>query len=156
MKFALRVDEDDARSLAPDLTAASSYVEITDSELEIHVGQELETSTPLSLVTSAEQLDDPRPEVFLPLGVSAAVEQLGRDTVSAVGAYDGLVAVRFREPIEADVRPIDYSPGDDVVPDASKVTFQRLVLSVENPAEFVQAINQHGKGERQEDPSATA
>jgi hypothetical protein len=142
--------DDEARSIIPDLAAAGPVLEVTETQVSLRFGALLQFEVPRGLVRGASLLPDPRPAVFLPPGVSAAVELLGRDTVAAVASHEGLVRLDFSQPIEARTRPIGDTPGTDEyaeedAPESqpsgeSTLRLQHLIIAVDEPEALVREI----------------
>lgn len=138
MKFSFTTDEGALVNL-PDVTARNIDVDVTAGQLVVHFGPEFNASIDRSRVASAEEMADPRPRVFFPMGVSAAVEQLGRDTLCVVTSYHGLVQVRFDRQVDGTTVPPNYS-GKASTGAGSEVQFGSLILSLEKPVEFIRAL----------------
>ena len=140
MDFKLRMD-DAARANLADLKLDQSTLQLTDSDLLFKFGTDFEVSVPLTSVAGAEVIPNPEPEVFLPHGVSEAVDKLGRETIAAIGAQDGLVAIDFKEPVEARTRPPDTHADEGSAESGSQsVTLRRLIVSPADPEAFAQAV----------------
>jgi hypothetical protein len=134
MDFAIRLDKD-TKYVLPDLRQRDARVEVGQSELHVQLGYQFDLRTPIRDVTKVEPMADPEPSVFLPIGVSQAVEQLGRDTICVVGSQEGLVAVEFRDQVEAQVQPSrDAGPAT--------IQMKRLILSLQDPDGFLKALQQ--------------
>jgi hypothetical protein len=141
MDFNIRLD-DTAQENLPGVSKRKSGVTVGDSDLSVQLGNDFEATIPLNRVEGAELLADPRPGVYLTMGISAAVENLGRDTVAVVGSYDGLVTVNFKEMVGSHVRPTGPTSNTSEKDEgAGTIRFQHLILSLEQPEEFVNALN---------------
>jgi hypothetical protein len=144
MDYALRIDKN-AQAMVPDVKGGKARVALDGSEICVTLGKELLFKTDVGLVSSAEQIADPRPTVYFTMGVSAAFDQMGRDTVAALGSHDGLVRLDFSRPVEGTVRPADLSPKGQPGPEPATIRFQHLILSMSDPAGFVQAVNDQAR-----------
>lgn len=134
MEYKIAFD-DNAQDYLPGMDLGDSSVELDDSVLAVRLGDEFEARLPVTSVSAVRSMPDPRPEVFLPPGLSAAMEQLGRDTVAVIGSYDGLIAIDFEEPVEARLNPTDSSSQGEPA-NAATVQFRHLILSLEDPQSF--------------------
>lgn len=141
MNFKVRID-DEARAFLPGVSSRNSKVELSDSELRISVGKELETRVDLTSVAQVRSIPNPEPEVFLPLGISAAVEQFGRDTVAAIGSHEGFVLLDFHRTIEARTLTAAAAAGEAKTSEQATIPVRHLILSLEEPATFVDAMNE--------------
>lgn len=141
MDFALSIDDDEAAVKAPNLRRGSSVLSIERDAITVRLGEELAFSTPLRSVQRAQLLPDPRPHIFLPLGVSAAAQQYGAETLCAIGSYEGLVRIDFTRTVEAEVRPPDLSMRQTEAPSSATVGFSHLILSLEDPEACVAVLN---------------
>ena len=104
MDFKLRVDSGALVNLA-DVKGNSAGIEVTDADLLVNLGTEFNAQLSRSAIAQAEPISDPRPTVYFPMGLSAAAEKLGRDTVCVVTSYDGLVKVDFNQEVQGEGRP---------------------------------------------------
>lgn len=142
MEFPLRID-DAARVNLSELNLERSILELTDSELHFQFGVDFEVRAPLSAVSGADVIPGPQPEAYLPHGISEAVDTLGRETIAAIGALDGLVAVNFAQPIDARTRPPEVGGGEDVAGDQGPpVKLRRLIVSPADPDAFARAVTE--------------
>jgi hypothetical protein len=145
MNFKLRID-DQAGSYLPGVTSGNSGVELTASELSVRLGRELELEVDLPSVARATPVSNLEPEVFLPLGVSAAVERFGRDAVAAIGSHEGLVLLDFHRDVDARTLTADAAAGDPKSGEQATIQIRHLILSLEDPEGFVQAVNDQSGG----------
>jgi len=141
MDFKLRVDTE-ARTSLPDSNLNNSCVRITGSHLYVHLGEKFEARVDLAHVGKAQPVPDPQPQVYLPFGVSAAVETLGSDTLCVIGSREGLVALDFDQPVDTRTRPLDHPAADQSNLEDQTVRVQHLILSLEDPEGFVRALNE--------------
>ncbi|HZU11428.1 MAG TPA: hypothetical protein VFB58_01195 [Chloroflexota bacterium] len=138
MKFSFAVDEGALVNL-PDVTSRNIDVDVTSDQLVVHFGPEFNASIDRTRVASAEDMADPRPRVYFPMGISAAVEQLGRDTICVVTSYQGLVRINFDRAVNGTTVAPNYS-GKASTEAGVDVQFGTLILSLEKPAEFIRAL----------------
>jgi hypothetical protein len=120
-------------------------ITLGDADLAVHLGALFDLSVDLSAVAGCRQMENPQPEVYLPLGISMAAEQLGRDTIAAITSQDGLVMIDFARAVEARKGPPaqEISTGDpDTAYTETTLTLQHLILSLEEPAALVAALTQ--------------
>jgi hypothetical protein len=73
------------------------------------------------------------------MGISAAVQRLGRETVAVITSLSGLVRIELHQQVQGMVRPPDYSRGK-APKDAAPVQFDGLILSVQDPQGLVNAL----------------
>ena len=139
MDFAMKIDPGALVNL-PDVKSSDMAVHVTDSELAVHFGPEFDARIDRQSIRSAMLMADPRPAVHLPMGISAAVERLGRGTVAIITSQTGLVRVEFDRQVEGMVRPPDYSRGK-APRDAAPVQFDGMILSVQDPQGLVNALS---------------
>lgn len=139
MDFAMKVDPGALVNL-PDVKASDMVVRVTDSQLTVHFGPEFDTQIDRQSIKSAATMEDPRPAVHLPMGISAAVERLGRSTIAIVTSLSGLVHIELNRQVEGMVRPPDYSRGK-APRDAAPVQFEGLIVSVQDPQGLVNALS---------------
>lgn len=139
MDFAMKIDQGALVNL-PDVKQNDLTLSVTDSELYVHFGPEFDAHIDRGSIKSAALMEDPRPAVNLPMGISAAVEQLGRETVAIATSLSGLVRVEFIRQVEGMVRPPDYTRGK-APKDAAPVQFSAMILSVEDPQGLVNALS---------------
>jgi hypothetical protein len=139
MDFAMKIDPGALVNL-PDVKASDMGVHVTDSELAVHFGPEFDTRIDRQSIKGAATMEDPRPAVHLPMGISAAVECLGRGTVAIITSLSGLVRIELDRQVEGMVRPPDYSRGK-APRDAAPVQFDGLILSVQDPQGLVNALS---------------
>lgn len=139
MDFAIRVDPG-ALVNVPDVKASDITVRVTDGELAVHFGPEFDTQIDRQSIKGAATMEDPRPGVHLPMGISAAVERLGRGTVAIVTSLSGLVHIELNRQVEGMVRPPDYTRGK-APRDPAPVQFDGLILSVQDPQGLVNALS---------------
>ena len=145
MDYKVRLD-DDANLYLSNVSSRNSGAELTDTDLCVQLGKEFEIRIALDMVAGAEPMADPRPEVYLPLGVSAAVDRLGRDTLAAIGSYDGLVIIHFKEMVDARVAPTGGSAAERTAADQAPVKLQNLIVSLEDPEGFVSRVRERVGG----------
>lgn len=138
MDFAMKVDPGALVNL-PDVKSSDISVQVTDGELAVHFGPEFDARIPRQSIKNASSLENPAPAVHLPMGISAAVEQLGRETIAIVTAQSGMVRVEFDRQVEGMVRPPDYTRGK-APRDAAPVQFDGLILSLQDPQGFVNSL----------------
>jgi hypothetical protein len=139
MDFAMKVDPGALVNL-PDVNGNDMAVTVTDSELTVHFGPEFDARIDRGSIKGATLMEDPRPAVHLPMGISAAVQTLGRETIAIITSLSGLVRIELTRQVEGMVRPPDYSRGK--APDeAMAVQFDGLILSVEDPQGLVNALS---------------
>lgn len=145
MDFPITIDRDACANL-PGIESGTYLVSVDDSAISVYFGDRFEADIALSAVASAQPMDDPRPQAFLPMGVSSAVSTLGPETVTVLGAHTGLVEMTFREPVEARVPPPDARPNSE--PDATDGTIRirRLIFNLDDPEEFLSALNRQREG----------
>lgn len=141
MEYKVQLD-DDANLYLSGANSRNSGAELTGSDLCVQLGKEFEIRVGLDTVAGVEQMADPRPEVYLPLGVSAAVDRLGRDTLAAIGSYDGLVIIHFKEMVDARVAPTGGSAAERTAADQAPVKLQNLIVSLEDPEGFVSRLKE--------------
>jgi hypothetical protein len=152
MDFTIRID-DEAEAYIPSVKQGKVAVTLGESHLAVHLGALFDLSVDVAAIAGACEMENPEPQVYLPLGISMAAEQLGRDTIAAVTSQDGLVMIDFAQPVEARKGPpAQDSDSDDSDTDESDagstgtmLTLQHLILSLQEPAEFVNAL-QHRIG----------
>jgi hypothetical protein len=138
MDFAMKVDPGALVNL-PDVKANDMMVRVTDNQLSVHFGPEFDAQIDRQSVKSASVIEDPRPAVHLPMGISAAVQRLGRETVAVITSLSGLVRIELHQQVQGMVRPPDYSRGK-APKDAAPVQFDGLILSVQDPQGLVNAL----------------
>lgn len=139
MDFAMKIDPGALVNL-PDVKANDMSIQVTDSGLSVHFGPEFDAQIDRQSIKSAAIMEDPRPAVHLPIGISAAVERLGRGTVAIVTSLTGLVRIEFDRQVEGMVRPPDYTRGK-APRDAAPVQFDGMILSVQDPQGLVNALS---------------
>jgi hypothetical protein len=139
MDFAMKIDQG-ALVNVPDVKQNDMWVRVNDGELSVHFGPEFDARVDSGSVKSAALMDDPAPAVHLPMGISAAVEKLGRETVAIITSHSGLVRIEFTRQVEGMVRPPDYTNGK-AVRDAAPVQFNSVILSVQDPQGLVNALS---------------
>lgn len=139
MDFAMKIDPGALVNL-PDVKASDTAVRVSDGELAVHFGPEFDAQIARQSIKTAATMDDPRPAVHLPMGISAAVECLGRGTVAIITSRSGLVRIEFDRQVEGMVRPPDYTRGK-APRDSAPVQFDELILSVQDPQGFVNALS---------------
>lgn len=106
MDFNLRVDPGALVNLE-EVNPATAGVQVTDSDLIVNFGTEFSARVSRSAIAGVQPVADPRPGVYFPMGVSAAAEKLGRETVCIITSYTGLVQVDFRNEVQGEGRPIE-------------------------------------------------
>jgi hypothetical protein len=139
MDFAMKVDPGALVNL-PDVNGNDMAVTVTDSELTVHFGPEFDARIDRGSIKGATLMEDPRPAVHLPMGISAAVQTLGRETIAIITSLSGLVRIELTRQVEGMVRPPDYSRGKAPA-EAMAVQFDGLILSVEDPQGLVNALS---------------
>jgi len=152
MDFNLRVDPGALVNLS-NVKQATTGVHVTDSELAVDFGMDFTARINRSAIAGVEEVPDPRPAVFFPMGVTSAVDRLGRDTVCVITSYDGLVKVDFNREVEAEGRPIQPARnplsrgGDthDYSPPAAWMTLLRVVGVIVAIVLIIQGL-MHGLG----------
>ena len=133
--------EDAARENLPNVSARNSAATISDTELYIHLGELFELRVDLAQVAGAREIEDPRPTVYLPVGVSAAVERFDEQTLSVIGSLDGLVMVDFTEAVDAQkIVPDHPDTAGDSGP--RQIEVRHLILSMKDPQGFIEALIQ--------------
>src|SRR5438445_9096968 len=105
MDFSLRLDPGALVNL-DDVRGNASGVQVTDSDLIVNLGSEFNAQISRAAIDTVRPMDDPRPGVYFPMGLSAAAEKLGRDTVCIITSYDGLVEVDFNQEVQGEGRPV--------------------------------------------------
>jgi hypothetical protein len=140
MDFKLQIDPGALVNL-PDVKERAISISVDPTNLVVKFGAEFNTTIDRSAVEKAEEMGDPRPAVYFPMGLSAAVQQLGRDTVCMVTSYQGLVKIDFNRDVEATVHPTDYT-GKGGQTEGQQVQFRHLVLSMQNPSGLIAALNE--------------
>lgn len=143
MDFKMRMDPGALVNL-PDVKGRTITLRADDAELYLQFGEEFEAHIPRSSIAGTEQLADPRPTVFFPMGISAAVERFGRDTLCIVASHDGLVQVNFNGPVQGTTSPPNYMGKTRTIAEGSPIEFRSLILSLEDPQGFTQALAQRG------------
>jgi hypothetical protein len=138
MDFAMKLDPGALVNL-PDVKQSDIMVRVTDSELAVRFGPEFDAHIDRGSIKSAVLMEDPRPAVNLPMGISAAVQRLGRETIAVVTGQTELVRIEFTRLVEGMVRPPDYSRGK-APSEAAPVQFNGLILSVQDPRGLVNAL----------------
>jgi hypothetical protein len=78
---------------------------------------------------------------MLPFGISAAVQQFAADTVAAIGSHEGLVALDFHRTLEAKTLTAAAASGEAPRSEQAVLGIGHLVLSLEDPEDFVSALN---------------
>ncbi|HEX8917869.1 MAG TPA: hypothetical protein VF898_05175 [Chloroflexota bacterium] len=140
MDFQMVID-DAARTNLPGVSARNSAATVSDTELEVHLGDLFELHAGRGQVAAAQQIDDPKPTVFLPLGVSAAAERFADQTIAVIGSHEGLVMVDFTDTVDArKVVPEHDDSESDSGPRGIQV--RHLILSLKDPQGFVEALGQ--------------
>lgn len=125
MDFKLRLDPGALVNLDA-VKGNSTGVQVTDSDLIVNLGSEFSAQVSRTAIDTVKPMDDPRPEIYFPMGLSAAAQALGRETVCIVTSYDGLVEVDFNQEVQGEGRPVasrttgsmDRQAGDYNVPSA--------------------------------------
>lgn len=90
----------------PRVKGKTLCAQVTDGELIVEFGPEFSARVNRSAISGAEEIADPRPEVYFPMGVSAAVDRLGRETLCVVTSHRGLVRVDFDHEVEGSGLPV--------------------------------------------------
>lgn len=139
MDFAMKIDPG-ALVNVPDVKQSDMWVRVNDGELSVHFGPEFDTRVDRGSIKTAALMEDPAPAVHLPMGISAAVEKLGRETVAIITSHSGLVRIEFTRQVEGMVRPPDYSRGKAPA-EAAPVQFDSVILSVQDPQGLVNALS---------------
>lgn len=142
MDFAISID-DEAKSVAPGTTDGRSKVELTDALFCLQFGRLLRVRVDRQAISGASMLPDPRPTVYLPPGVSSAVEQFGAEVLCAVGSHDGLVRIDFNRSVQGETRPANVTLTERPEAPESSVEFQHLIVSLEDPDGFITAVGAH-------------
>ena len=112
-------------------------------------------STPQQ-IREAQAMADPRPHIYFPLGASAAVDQLGRNTLVAIGSYDGLVMINFNRMVDGKVAPTGGSASQRTALEQAPVRFEHLVIALEDREGFLQAVKEACAGASQSSSTNTA
>lgn len=144
MEFGIPID-DEARSVAPGIRVGDAVVELNEGMLVVRLGALLTLRVELGAVSGAALVPDPRPVIFLPPGVSSAVERFGSDVVCAIGSYDGLVRIDFTDMVEAETRPSSGVP-DESSGTSTTVSLLHLIVNLEDPEGFVDALSRARRG----------
>jgi len=145
MDFAFAIDPEACVNL-PGLRTSSARAAIDGSTLTVDFGELFHSEIALSAVSDAREIPDPRPETYLAMGVSAAVSTLGYDTVTVAGSYQGLVEIDFSQDVAARVRPPGDTPNSDAGEGNGAITFRHLVLSLQDPGSFLDALGRRNQG----------
>jgi hypothetical protein len=83
------------------------------------------------------------------------VEQFGRDTVAAIGSREGLVLLDFHRTVEARTLTAAAAAANPPTGEQATVQVRHLILSLEDPEGFAQAVNEQsgGRGTLESDSS---
>jgi hypothetical protein len=130
------------------VTPAAAGVQVTDSDLVVNFGTEFSAHVSRSAIAGVQPVADPRPGVYFPMGLSAAVDKLGRDTVCIVTSYTGLVQVDFRQEVQGEGRPVERRresslaarPADGYEPPSALRTWGRVIGVIVALVIIVEAI----------------
>jgi len=133
MDFNLRLDPGALVNL-DGVKGNAAGVQVTDSDLVVNLGSEFAAQISRGAIDTVKAMDDPRPEVYFPMGVSAAAQKLGRDTVCIVTSYDGLVEVDLNQEVQGEGRPVAPRTGggsgrqsDSYTPPSALATWGRVL-----------------------------
>ncbi|GAC1645133.1 MAG: hypothetical protein NVS4B2_34700 [Chloroflexota bacterium] len=155
MDFPIAVDRE-ARVMLPDLDLQGLSVALSPSALVVRFSHRFDAQVELSAIESVQAIPDPRPGSFLPMGVSAAVNTLGSDTIAVLGSHDGLVQIDFREAVPAHVVAPDNAPGGGVRAADGTIGMRRLIVSLQEPGAFIEAFEAQRRGAGTPDAGAEA
>ncbi|MBV9281143.1 MAG: hypothetical protein JOZ41_13760, partial [Chloroflexi bacterium] len=90
--------------------------------------------------------EDPRPEVYLPLGISVAVEQLGRDTLVAIGSYANLVRLDLNRQVEVHSTAAGLVQAMQPEGPMAALHPRHLILSLTDRDGFTRAVGERAAG----------
>ena len=141
MDFAIAIDKDACANL-PGLDPKDARVELNDSSLAVHFGERFDADVDLAAITEARHMPDPRPQTYLTMGVSAAVNTMGVDTVSVLGSHEGLLEIGFRDLVQAHVPPPRGTPNSEEGTGDGTIMMRHLIVNLEDPDGFLRALDE--------------
>src|SRR5437879_4263090 len=127
MDYKLQMDPGALVNL-PDVRPNATGIQVSDTELSVQFGPEFNATVERGTIAEVKLMDDPRPDVYFPMGVSAAVDRLGRDTLCIVTSHMGLVRIDFNREIAGRTCPTDYSGKGRPQEESAEVQFRSLIL----------------------------